>query len=48
LGARGSDVRLEDRNRPTRAEKREQFYDRMDAKAAARAELWTDRGDGAE
>ncbi len=44
LGARGSDMRLEDRHRPTRAEKREQFHDRMDAKAAARQELWTDRG----
>ena len=43
LGSRGSDMRLEDRHRPTRAEKREQFHDRMDAKAAARAELWTDR-----
>ncbi len=44
LGSRGSDLRLEDRHRPTRAEKREQFRDRMDAKAAARAELWTERG----
>ncbi|MGC0274378.1 GTPase ObgE [Pseudactinotalea sp. Z1739] len=43
LGARGSDVRLEERQRPTRAEKREEFHNRMDAKAAAREELWTDR-----
>ena len=38
-GPRGSDLRLEDTSRPTRREKREQFYDRMDAKAEARAEL---------
>ena len=43
LGARGTDARLEDRHRPTRAEKRQEFHDRMDAKAAAREELWTDR-----
>ncbi|MFV0253371.1 MAG: GTPase ObgE [Beutenbergiaceae bacterium] len=43
LGARGTDLRLEDRQRPTRAEKREQFHDRMDAKSAARAQLWTER-----
>ncbi|HLS13562.1 MAG TPA: GTPase ObgE [Beutenbergiaceae bacterium] len=43
LGARGSDVRLEDRHRPTRAQKREQFHDRMDAKTVAREELWTER-----
>lgn len=48
LGARGSDIRMEDRHRPTRAEKREQFHDRMDAKAAARTELWTERGSGEE
>ncbi|MBZ2198529.1 GTPase ObgE [Occultella gossypii] len=42
---RGTDLRLEDRSRPTRAEKREEFHGRMDAKAAARAELWTDRDD---
>ena len=44
-GPRGSDVRLEERTRPTRAEKREQFYDRMDAKAAAREELWAEGED---
>ncbi|WP_156250209.1 GTPase ObgE [Pseudactinotalea terrae] len=42
LGARGQDLRLEDRQRPTRAEKREQFHDRMDAKAAAREQVWTE------
>ena len=40
LGARGTDLRLEERHRPTRATKREQFHDRMDAKAAAREQLW--------
>lgn len=44
LGSRGSDLRLEDRHRPTRAEKREEFHERMDAKAAAREALWTERG----
>lgn len=43
LGARGTDARLEDRHRPTRVEKRKEFHDRMDAKAAAREELWTER-----
>mgnify|MGYP001233675782 CR=1 FL=1 len=47
LGARGTDARLDDRSRPTRAERRQEYYDRMDAKAAARQELqdevWTDR-----
>ncbi len=45
LGARGTDLRLEDSSRPTRAQKREEFHDRMDAKAAARAELWNQRDD---
>ncbi|HIZ37248.1 MAG TPA: GTPase ObgE [Candidatus Ruania gallistercoris] len=44
-GPRGSDVRLEERTRPTRSEKREQFHERMDAKAAAREELWADGED---
>ena len=43
LGSRGSDLRLDDRHRPTRGEKREAFHDRMDAKAAARAELVRER-----
>ena len=46
-GPRGSDVRLDERSRPTRAEKREQFHDRMDAKASAREELWADGEDSA-
>ena len=36
---RGTDERLDERRRATRAERREQYYERMDAKAAARAEL---------
>ncbi len=44
---RGTDMRLEESLRPTRAEKREEFKERMDAKARARAdlaeELWTER-----
>jgi GTP-binding protein len=46
LGARGTDVRLEDRGRATRAERRAGHHDRMDAKADARAELWTERDAG--
>lgn len=42
-GPRGTDVRLEERTRPTRQEKREEFKDRMDAKAAAREELRMER-----
>ncbi|WP_448629087.1 GTPase ObgE [Cellulomonas soli] len=45
-GPRGSDLRLEDRSRPTRGEKRVEYKERMDAKAAARAELWTERESG--
>ncbi|MGN8246089.1 GTPase ObgE [Cellulomonas soli] len=45
-GPRGSDLRLEDRSRPTRGEKRQEYKERMDAKAAARAELWTEREAG--
>lgn len=45
-GPRGTDLRLEDRARPTRGEKRQEYKERMDAKAAARAELWTEREQG--
>ncbi|MBD7918088.1 GTPase ObgE [Cellulomonas sp. Sa3CUA2] len=45
-GPRGSDVRLEDRSRPTRGQKRREYTERMDAKAAARAEMWTEREQG--
>ncbi|USQ78535.1 GTPase ObgE [Ornithinimicrobium faecis] len=46
LGQRGTDIRLEDRHRPTRGEKRESFHGKMDAAAAARAELDKDRRAG--
>jgi GTP-binding protein len=46
LGARGTDLRLEDRARPTRADKRREFTERMDAKTEARRELWTEREQG--
>jgi GTP-binding protein len=45
-GPRGTDLRLEDTSRPTRADKRREYKDRMDAKAEARAELWTEREAG--
>lgn len=43
MGPRGTDARLEERTRPTRQEKREEFKERMDAKAAAREELRMER-----
>ncbi|MGC5626653.1 GTPase ObgE [Georgenia sp. Z1344] len=47
LGPRGTDLRVEDeRRRPTRAEKRREFHESMDAKTAAREELWTERKAG--
>lgn len=52
LGARGSDQRIEEHERaargerPTRAQKRVEHHERMDAKAAARQELWTERDAG--
>jgi GTP-binding protein len=45
-GPRGTDLRLDDRHRPTRDEKRAGHKERMDAKAEARAELWTEREAG--
>ncbi len=45
-GPRGSDLRLDDHHRPTRAEKRREYRDRMDAKTEARQELWTEREAG--
>jgi GTP-binding protein len=45
-GPRGTDPRLGESARPTRGEKRVEFKERMDAKAAARAELWTEREAG--
>ncbi|WP_345713634.1 GTPase ObgE, partial [Kineococcus glutinatus] len=46
LGQRGSDLRLEDHVRPTRAGKREQERERRASKAAARAELDAERRAG--
>ncbi|MDM7831678.1 GTPase ObgE [Cellulomonas edaphi] len=45
-GPRGTDVRIEERTRPTRGEKRIEYKERMDAKALAREELWTEREQG--
>ena len=46
LASRGSDPRLSDTGRASRAERRREHQDRMDAKAAARSELWTERESG--
>jgi len=49
LGRRGTDQRIEDFERaarPTRAQKRQEFKEKMDGKAAAREELWTERDAG--
>jgi GTP-binding protein len=46
LGARDSDLRLDERRRPTRAEKRDAFHGKMDAAAAARAQLEAERRAG--
>lgn len=46
LGPRGADERLADGGRKTRREKREEYYERMDQKAAARQELEQERQAG--
>lgn len=46
LGSRGSDDRLSESGRATRREKREAYYELMDSKAAARAELDQEREAG--
>lgn len=46
LASRGSDPRLSDTGRASRAERRREHQERMDAKAAARSELWTEREAG--
>jgi len=51
---RGTDARLDENRRATRNQRREEYHERMDAKAAARAELdaerlaglWADADDG--
>ncbi len=45
-GPRGTDVRLEDRGRKSRGEKREEFHARKDAQTAAREELLAERRAG--
>lgn len=45
-GPRGTDMRLDDHSRPTRGQKRAEFKERMDAKTAARDELWAEREAG--
>ncbi len=44
VAPRGTDPRLDERQRPSRNQRRQEYYDRMDAKAAARSEL---RAEGA-
>ena len=44
---RGTDPRLYEGGRRTTSERREQYHERMDAKAAARAELEAERITGA-
>ncbi|MGZ6737725.1 MAG: hypothetical protein ACXVEK_14355, partial [Nocardioides sp.] len=46
LGARGTDLRLEEASRPTREEKRADYADRRAAKSAARSELAAERRAG--
>ena len=46
LGERGTDLRIEQSSRPTRKQKREVYHQVMDAKSAAREELWTERQQG--
>jgi GTP-binding protein len=43
---RGTDARLDDNRRDTREARRAKYYERMDAKAAARAELEEQRTAG--
>lgn len=43
---RGTDARLDDSRRATRNQRREEYHERMDAKAAARAELQAEREAG--
>jgi len=43
---RGTDARFDDNRRATRGQRREEYFERMDAKAAARAELAAEREAG--
>lgn len=46
LGARGTDLRLEESARPTRAEKRDEFHARKDGQRAAREQMAAERKAG--
>ena len=46
LGSRGTDLRLDQRSRPTRAEKREAFHARKDAESEVRREMEAERRAG--
>ncbi|WP_022867991.1 GTPase ObgE [Schaalia vaccimaxillae] len=46
LGSRGTDLRIDPSQRPTRRERREVHHQVMDAKTAAREELWNEREAG--
>lgn len=46
IGARGTDNRIDQSHRRTTKERREQYYEWMDAKAAAREQLEKERGSG--
>ena len=46
VGARGTDARFEGNERRTNKQRREDYYDLMDAKAEARAELEREREAG--
>ncbi|MBN9613444.1 MAG: Obg family GTPase CgtA, partial [Actinobacteria bacterium] len=46
MGARGSDLRVDQSNRRTNKERRDEYHDLMDAKAEARAELERERKAG--
>lgn len=46
LSPRGTDIRLDETARPTRRERKSQYHEMMDAKEAARRELWMERQAG--
>ena len=46
LGSRGTDSRIDQSARRTNKERRQAYHQAMDAKAAAREELWTERAAG--
>jgi len=46
LGARGTDMRLEDRHRRSNVERRAQYHELMDAKESARQQLRDEAAEG--